>query len=371
MEETATVLPATLEADTDQDVAEYATESDHLDDDGLDDNSAETSPRFTAASPAAVAWEHPVPRSTVREGLSRQAVVSLALGALALPLTLLAIFPGFWGKVPASLLGTAALFLGFHAESTIRRSRGKLCGRGLAHAGVILGIAGMLLGPGVISRLRLWEQRQQQMTVTNLAGIGAALESFHAREGHYPAGAILVRPANEPPRQLHGWLTQLLPFVGEEALFYEINHSLPYDDEANRTAMSQRVPAFLTGDGDLQPSRGLGITHFAGLGGEIQLPDGGIADVGIFEINSRIMHADVTHGLSQTLIVGELAGDYPPWGGLDNWRTIGRGLNRDPRGFGNAAGTGAHFLFADGTVRFFPNGTDVKVLEQLSTRNGE
>ena len=40
-------------------------------------------------------------------------------------------------------------------------------------------------------------------------------------------------------------------------------------------------------------------------------------------------------------------------------------------GFGNAGGTGAHFLMADGSVKFFPNSTSRDVLIRLSTRNGD
>ena len=40
------------------------------------------------------------------------------------------------------------------------------------------------------------------------------------------------------------------------------------------------------------------------------------------------------------------------------------------RAFGNADGTGALFLMADGSVRFFSNKTSRKILEKLSTRDG-
>ena len=103
----------------------------------------------------------------------------------------------------------------------------------------------------------------------------------------------------------------------------------------------------------------------------MRLSDGSVAHAGVFDINSETTREDVIDGLSQTLMAGEISHQYPAWGEPHNWRQIGKGLNRDPEGFGNARHNGAMFLLTDGSVRFISNKVDLRVLEAMSTRDGE
>jgi hypothetical protein len=73
---------------------------------------------------------------------------------------------------------------------------------------------------------------------------------------------------------------------------------------------------------------------------------------------------------SPMLIVGEINQSIPAWGEPGNIRSVGEGLNREWHGFGNPDGNGATFLHADGSVKFYSNKVDRRVLEQLSTRDG-
>src|SRR5690606_22486227 len=87
--------------------------------------------------------------------------------------------------------------------------------------------------------------------------------------------------------------------------------------------------------------------------------------------SSNVRQSDITDGLSQTLVAGEIPDGYRPWGEPGNWRIIGEGLNRETGSFGNAQRTGAMFLKADGSVQFFANSVSPDVLRRLSTRDGE
>jgi hypothetical protein len=238
-------------------------------------------------------------------------------------------------------------------------------------AGVVLGIVGALLGPSVLSPLQIWETASRRYTQGHLAQIGLAVDQYHAQFAAYPPGGIVVAGPTGGRRPLYGWMTLLLPFLGEAELYAAIDPSLSYRDPANALAFGQTIPAFLAAGNNSQPVNGLGVAHFAAVGGELPLPDGGVARLGVFGENSEVTRDDVIDGLSQTLVAGEIAYEFPAWGDPENWRAIGKGLNRESRGFGNASHTGASFLMADGSVRFFSNATSPEVLEKLATRDGE
>ena len=55
---------------------------------------------------------------------------------------------------------------------------------------------------------------------------------------------------------------------------------------------------------------------------------------GLFSVNSKVRRQDVADGLSNTLAAGEIADQLPAWGDPENWRTVGKGINRDAQGFG-------------------------------------
>jgi hypothetical protein len=235
----------------------------------------------------------------------------------------------------------------------------------------------MFLGPLVIDPHsdRERDVASDQMTHDHLRLIGQALDQYHVREGRYPAGGTFEEPdaaigGAGPGRPLHGWNTALLPFLGHDSLYQSIDFTQPWNAEINRPFMRQGVREFQAGGhAVLFSAGGYGLSHFSGVGGQVDTASGS-EPVGVFDRNSHVTRLDVTDGLANTLIVGEIATNYAPWGQPGNWRVIGEGLNREYSGFGNPARTGAHFLAADGSVRFIGNNVSPEVLRSLSTRSG-
>jgi hypothetical protein len=134
--------------------------------------------------------------------------------------------------------------------------------------------------------------------------------------------------------------------------------------------MQQIIPEFLVPNRKpVRSPRGFGLTHFAGVGGEIVNEQVGLMHLGIFAEEGAVRREQITDGLAQTIIVGEIADPLPAWGEPGNLRAIGNGLNKQFHGFGNPAGTGATFLHADGSVKFYANKTDRRLLQQLETRD--
>jgi hypothetical protein len=312
----------------------------------------------------------------VRVSSSRRAVWSLGLGLASIPIASIALFNTVWSRLPAPLVGFLAILTGLIATQEIRHSGGRKMGRKYATYGIIAGIVGSFLGPVVMSGLgrNLMHSWHQRFTTVHLKTIGAALTEYEKQRGSFPPGGVFRRNKAGDLRGYHGWLTMLLPWVGEADLYAAVRQNLPYDDKANLPVFEQDVPTFFASGTDQSKVRGrFGVSHFAGVGGEISddRADGErVLHVGLFGVNSSVTRDDVTDGLANTLAAGEIADDLPAWGDPENWRTIGRGLNRDRQGFGNHDRTGACFLMADGSVRFLSNRTDLRVLAALSTRDG-
>lgn len=300
---------------------------------------------------------------------------ALIAGIVAVPASALSLLPEIWLRLIGTGLGFVALMVGLLAFTEIRRSRGRQKGQTIAGTGIALGTLAMLLGPFLFTPLGVyWRKHSGRLrTYNNLSQVGAAVNGYYDANNRFPPLNTFAENPNGGKRiALHNWTTLLLPYLGDDgaALAERIDWDEPYDDDANRPVMRQDVPAFLaSGSSAAKTPGGLAVTHFMALGGELDVENVGRVNVGVFG-RSRVTRDDVTDGLEQTLIAGEIADDFPPWGQPGLFRQIGNGLNKGRDGFGNADRTGAMFLRADGSVKFFSNRTDVRVLRQLSTRNG-
>ncbi len=305
---------------------------------------------------------------------SRGAFLSLLVGVLALPMTLLSAMPEIWTRIPAAIVGLGALVIGLISYSEIQRSRGRQSGKGLAMTGMTLGTIAMFLGPLVVAP---WSEGQtvagsRRTTQQHLKTLGAALGEYHNQNGHFPAGGTYRVQESGERTALHSWMTQLLPHLDGQSIYQEIRREEAWSEPVNKSPMSKSVPAFLAGGvAETHSSSGYAVSHFAGIGGQVTTTDGNTANVGIFDGGAHVSRSDISDGLSQTLIAGEIPTGYRPWGEPGNWRTLEDGLNRGSTSFGNANGTGAMFLRADGSVGFISNQISGDVLKRLSTRDGE
>lgn len=301
-----------------------------------------------------------------------EAIAALVLGIAAIFLAALSLKPGWLVRIPSLVVGIVALMVGFTAIGDVRRARGQLKGRFAAVTGIVLGALGMLLAPLLFARMGdSWRESAGREVIANrLRQIGSALDQHHAQHGQFPP-AVVYSKRVDAKQPLHGWMTALLPFLGHEPVHRRIDLTQSFDSPGNVAPMQQIIPEFLVpGRKPIRSQRGLGITHFAGVGGEAVNEQVGLMHLGIFAEEGAVRREQITDGLAQTIIVGEIVDPLPAWGEPGNLRSIGNGLNKQFHGFGNPAGTGATFLHADGSVKFYSNKTDRRVLQQLETRDG-
>jgi prepilin-type processing-associated H-X9-DG protein len=191
-------------------------------------------------------------------------------------------------------------------------------------------------------------------SVNHLKQIGMGLHDYHNSHKTFPPAGTF----DAVGRPLHGWQTRLLPFLEQEDLHDSIDFEVPWDHPRNAPAFQTELPVYrIPMIPDRKDEAGYALSHYAGnahvLGGDV----------------SRTL-GDVKDGGSSTIMAGEVASAFTPWGYPANWRDPALGINRSPEGFGSPFPGGANFLFVDGSVRFLKNTIDPQVLKALSTPTG-
>jgi prepilin-type processing-associated H-X9-DG protein len=280
---------------------------------------------------------------------------------------------------------------------------------------VLLALLAILLGlllPAV-ARVRMAARRTEDQSL--LRQLGRACRMYHDVNGALPPGV----DANH-----FSATARVLPYIAQDNVYKLIHFDKDLDDRANDQARALVVKMFLSpGDPILAAKKETGATNYPmSAGSKHSLED----NDGVFFKESKVRFADVTDGLSNTLMAGEtLKGDGGTKGidvnrqhvllkegdlkGLkdeagvkdfkDNKNIAGdrcaswmdgrflqgtftatRKLN-DPRpdvSCGGAGGLSAlrslnvqvNVLFCDGSVRSLRTGMEMDVLKALATRNG-
>ena len=271
---------------------------------------------------------------------SGKAIASLVLGILSF-------FCLFFTGLPAIILGAMGL-------SDMSHGKGRLQGRGMAIAGIVLGVFGsVIMAVGFMAALLLpavqaaREAARRAQCVNNLKQVGLAFHNMHEAEGHFPPAAIF----DAQGRPLLSWRVAILPYIGQESLYRQFKLDEPWDSPNNK-ALIARMPAtyLCPSDGTSLP----GTTRYQAI----------VGPGTVFEGTRGIPMSEVTDGTSNTLLVAE--GNNPiEWTKPDDI---------DIANIGTALGSkhplGSNTLFADGSVRFIRSTKTPLVLRAFATRNG-
>ncbi|AMV27096.1 hypothetical protein VT84_22025 [Gemmata sp. SH-PL17] len=273
---------------------------------------------------------------------------------------------------------------------------------------VVVGILALLSGLVLAGVQRSRASAARVRCADHMRQLGLALHNYHDAKGHFPPG--MTRDNERAPEPYLSWLARVLPYIEQTALWQQTETAFRQDKNflsPLHTAKSTVVTLFTCpGDGRIsspssQDVAGNSVAYTSYLGVEGQ--NAGTAD-GLLYVDSRHKLADVTDGSSNTLLIGErppsanldLGWWYAGWGQRQNGdaefllgartRCYNRYTATCPEGpyrftagkfdnpcdafhFWSPHAGGAHFTFADNSVRFLRYTTD-DILPQLSTRAG-
>jgi prepilin-type processing-associated H-X9-DG protein len=316
--------------------------------------------RFTADAPPA--------------RLYRTALVSFLLGLVSLVL------------LP---LGVVALVLGLRGLRAVNSSDGRLRGARLAVAGMVLGgLATLLLLVWfTVNRIGWLRQRSALATCTNnLRVIGLSLNKYAEQHKRFPSGT--PGPRELPPEQRRSWMADVLPFMAEgrrihvdfQAISDEIDRDRAWDDPANQKVANTTVRAFVCPDlPNYDPRTRPGLTTYvgvAGVGADAARLDRGDPLAGMFGYGRGVRQAEVTRGISETMMVVEtahengrwLAGGFPTVRGFDP--RVEHYIGPD-RPFGGLHPDVMNVLMVDGSVRSVNENVAPEVLRSQATIHAE
>jgi prepilin-type processing-associated H-X9-DG protein len=274
--------------------------------------------------------------------------------------------------------------LGLQGVRAVNASDGRLRGRRLAVAGMVLGAcmtALTVFGVGLLGLGWVNEKSRQVECADNFRQIGRAvtLEYIH-NDKRFP-GSALPNPAL-PPEQRLSWLAGLLPYLDQqkdgsgrwESLADGLDLRQGWEGPANRPALSTNVSRFLCpSHPSFDPRVTRGLTTYVGITGigpdAVWYPKDN-PQAGFFGYERVIGEEDLGGGLSYTLVATETTLHNGPWLAA-NESTL-RGLDRQAapyigpgRQFGGCHPKGLNLLFADGSCRFYNSSVENQAFERM------
>ena len=257
---------------------------------------------------------------------------------------------------------------------------------------VVIAIVGILIALMLPAIQTTREAARRTGCASNLRQIGLGLLNHHAAHGHFPAGLIDRRTANNRNGRQIAWSVFLLPYIEEQATWKLFHTNLAYIDPANLPATSRAIPLYncpstarlapyrvgnLTGDragaGFAKATDWMGTTDYGGMFGWTGPGYPFMNGVMIWE--TPIAIKQITGGTSHVILVAEDSGR--DWTMTGEWANGGNifdqtgsiNIQQYNEMWSDHPG-GVQVLFCDGSVHFIDEQIATAVLAPFCTRDG-
>jgi prepilin-type processing-associated H-X9-DG protein len=198
---------------------------------------------------------------------------------------------------------------------------------------------------------RVREAAVRAQSANNLKQFALAMHNYHDALGSFPPAAVFDA-AGKP---LLSWRVQILPYLGQDALYREFRLDEAWDSPHNKKLLKKMPKIFADprGNRDKAPAFTTHYQAFVGPGA-------------FFEGKRGIRIADIIDGTSNTIMIVEAA-QAVPWSKPED-------LPYDPKKplpkLGGILGGGFNAAFCDGSVRFIARTVKESTLRAMITRNG-
>jgi prepilin-type processing-associated H-X9-DG protein len=223
---------------------------------------------------------------------------------------------------------------------------------------VVLAIVGVMVALILPATQAAREAARRAQCVNNLKQIGLAMHNYESANGCFPPAYV----PDENGKPKHSWRVLILPYLDERGLYDRYDFDQPWDSPANQQLADLMPKVFRCPSDD-----SLGATSetsYVMVTGPGTVGDGAKA----------ISLADIRDGLSNTVLVVELAGSGVNWLEPSDWDTsqssftVNEDTGADPQS--NHPNV-VNVLFGDGSVQTLNDWTDVEELRRLTTVNGQ
>lgn len=281
-----------------------------------------------------------------------KAIAAVVLGALSLLL--------------GCLTGVPAIIVGWMASSEIRRSGGKLGGKGLAATGIVLGALGTVMGccVGLLTPpfLTYRETTLRMQSQNNLKQLGLGMHMYHDTYKSFP-----LRGSDDPELGINmSWRVRLLPYLEQLPIHDQIDYHQPWDGPANSTFHGQ-MPRTYAVPPARRDARETSYLVFTGPDDPRQPPRERGSPLFGFGANRGVGLRSIIDGTTNTIMIVEADRDRSvPW---MKPADLVYDKQNPKAGLGNVRSGGFIVVMADGSTRFLPNTIDDEVLRRLIMRD--
>jgi prepilin-type processing-associated H-X9-DG protein/prepilin-type N-terminal cleavage/methylation domain-containing protein len=172
---------------------------------------------------------------------------------------------------------------------------------------IVVGIIALLIALLLPAIQAAREHARRAMCVNNLLQLGIAMGNYASTHSVLPPGVVNDKGpiVSQPVGYHHGWAVQILPFIDQNNVYRQFDLKESIYAPSNETARSVTIATLLCPS---SPRRN--AICYAGCHHDVEAP---IAadNHGVLFLNSHVRFDDITDGLAQTILLGELKSNDP------------------------------------------------------------